>query len=127
MLSSILTIGLGGALGAITRHGLNSGIVAFVKAPFPYGILCINVLGSFLIGVFAAVFAGGWNPGKLGQMFIVTGFLGGFTTFSAFSLDTMTLMTRGEYESAALYVSASVILSLAAVFAGSYLAWKFMA
>ncbi|MCD8563005.1 MAG: fluoride efflux transporter CrcB [Alphaproteobacteria bacterium] len=114
-------------MGAITRHGLNSGIAALIKVPFPFGILCINILGSFLIGVFVAIFAGAWNPGKLGQMFIVTGFLGGFTTFSTFSLDTMTLMTRGEYGMAALYALASVVLSLLAVFAGSYLAWKLMA
>lgn len=127
MLASILTIGLGGALGSITRYVLNNGITALVKSPVPYGILCINVMGSFVIGALVAVFAGYWNPGKLWQMFMVTGFLGGFTTFSTFSLDTMTLITRGDYWSAALYAVLSVLLSLAAVFAGSYCVWKLMA
>jgi CrcB protein len=111
----------------MARYGLNNGVTALVKSSFPYGILGINVLGSFLIGALVALFAGYWNPGKLGQMFIVTGFLGGFTTFSSFSLDTMTLITRGDYGSAALYAVSSVLLSLAAVFAGSYCVWKLMA
>lgn len=127
MFSSIITIGLGGALGAVARHGFSSFIMALTKASFPYGTLCVNVLGSFVMGVLIALFAGYWNPGKEAQLFLTTGFLGGFTTFSAFSLDAMTLMTRGDYTAAALYVGGSVAASLAAIFAGSYLAWRLMA
>lgn len=127
MLQTLISIGLGGALGAMARHGMNTGITALVKAPFPYGTLCINVIGSFLIGAFIAIFAGYWNPGKLGQLFLVTGFLGGFTTFSAFSLDAMTLFTKGDMLGAAAYISGSVILSIAAVFGGNFLVWKIIA
>lgn len=127
MINTILTIAAGGALGAVTRHSMNAGIMTLVKAPFPYGILCVNILGSFLIGAAIALFAGYWNPGKFGQLFFVTGFLGAFTTFSTFSLDTMTLITRGDLFGAFSYVLGSVILSIAAVFLGSFIVWKIIA
>lgn len=127
MINTILAISAGGALGALARHGMNVGIMALVKAPFPYGTLCVNILGSFLVGALVASFAGIWNPGKLGQLFFVTGFLGAFTTFSTFSLDTMALLTRGDVFGALSYVLGSVVLSIAAVFLGTFIVWRFMA
>lgn len=117
-------IGLGGALGAMARHGMNTGVMAFAKTPFPYGILCVNVLGSFLIGFCAAAFVSLGDPGRNMQLFIVTGFLGGFTTFSTFSLDVVTLAQRGDISGALVYTLASVVLSIVAVLAGMFLMWR---
>ncbi|MCD8497981.1 MAG: fluoride efflux transporter CrcB [Alphaproteobacteria bacterium] len=121
MISSLLAIGLGGALGAVARYGASSGIMTLFKTYFPYGTLCVNVLGSFAIGLLIAIFAHYGNPSRPWQMFLVTGFLGGFTTFSTFSLDAMTLITRGHYLESALYMSGSLVFSILAVFAGAYL------
>lgn len=122
----ILAIGLGGALGALSRHFMNTGIAAFLKAPFPWGTLCVNVLGCFVMGVFVAVFAAFGNPSQEVRAFLTVGLLGGFTTFSAFSLDAMTLWTAGDIKGALLYVTASVVLSIAAIFLGSFIVWKFV-
>lgn len=127
MLNTVIAVGMGGALGSIARHFMNTGISVLIKTPFPWGILVINVLGCFVMGVLVAVFAGAGNPSQDMRAFLTVGFLGGFTTFSAFSLDAMNLWTSGDAKGFALYVTASVILSIAAVFAGSFIAWKFVA
>jgi fluoride exporter len=127
MLKTIIAIGLGGALGSIARHFMNTGIATLVKTPFPWGILVINVVGCFLMGALIAVFAGIWNPAQEVRAFLTVGFLGGFTTFSAFSLDAMQLWTAGDMKGMLLYVAVSVVLSIAAVFAGSLIIWKVLA
>jgi CrcB protein len=95
-------VALGGALGAVLRF------LATLVWPAPWGVLAINVLGSFLIGVLAV-----WLPPRA-ALFLVTGVLGGFTTFSAFSLDALRLIEGGRLGTAALYVGGSVALSLLA-------------
>ncbi len=112
---------LGGGLGAAARHGVNRLAMALFGFAFPWGTLAVNVFGSLtmglLIGALAAV------PGGTSQhlrLFLTTGILGGFTTFSAFSLDALTLWERGQPGQAAAYVAASVLLSLAAVAAGFF-------
>lgn len=127
MISTIGAIAAGGAFGAVARHGLNSGIMALVKAPFPWGIMTANVLGSFAMGVLIAVFASVWNPPQEIKAFLTVGFLGAFTTFSTFSLDAMTLWSRGDILGAAAYVLGSVVLSLAGIALGSWLVWKVIA
>lgn len=127
MIGTIGAIAAGGAAGAVTRHFANAGISALLKAAFPFGILAVNVLGSFMIGVLVALFASNWNPSQEMRLFLTTGFLGGFTTFSAFSADAMALWMRGDMVGAALYVTGSVLLSLAAVFLGGWIVWKFFA
>lgn len=117
-------IALGGALGALCRHYMNMAIGQFANMTFPVGILSINVLGSFLMGVMIAVFAHYWNPPQDIKLFLLTGFLGAFTTFSAFSLDVMTLWSRGAMGEALLYVGGSVVLSVLAIFAGSELVMR---
>jgi len=117
---------LGGGLGAALRHGVNKlGLAAFGPS-IPAGTLIVNVVGSLamglLIGTLAAV------PGGTSQnlrLFLATGVLGGFTTFSAFSLDALTLWERGQPAAALAYVLASVILSLAAIAAGFFLSRAF--
>jgi CrcB protein len=118
-LQALLLVFLGAGLGGSLRHGVNLVALRHTAGDFPYGTLIINVVGSFVMGLFAA-----WFASKAGQtsqplrLFLMTGVLGGFTTFSAFSLETISMWQRGEAASAAVYVVASVILSLIGLFAG---------
>ena len=127
MLSTIGSIAAGGALGAIMRHGVNVLALRALGDGFPSGTLAANIIGSFAMGVLIALFAGVWNVPQEVRAFLTVGILGGFTTFSAFSLDTMTLWTRGDMAIAMAYVFGSVILSIAAIFFGNWLVWKFIA
>ena len=116
----ILLVFLGAGVGGVLRHGVNLISPRVFGSTFPVGTLCINVIGSFLIGFVASWLAfrmqAEWSQSA--RLFIITGILGGFTTFSAFSLEFALLVERGNLGLAALYVAASVGLSLAAVFAG---------
>ena len=120
MLNTLFTVALGGAIGASGRYLVNVTATRVIGHGYPAGTLIVNVLGSFLMGVLFVVLAkkGGnfWAP------FLMTGVLGGFTTFSAFSLDTLALFERGQVASAAGYVALSVGLSLAALVLGVYAA-----
>lgn len=115
MLNPYLQVAMGGAVGATARYALSRGI-GWHGPGFPVATGIANVTGSFCMGLLAAIFAlrGGhpWAP------LLLTGVLGGFTTFSAFSLDTLTLVERGQAGAAVLYVVLSVGLSLAAVVGG---------
>ncbi len=124
MLKTALLIGFGGGLGSMARHFMNTGVSTLVKTNFPWGILAVNVLGCFIMGALVASFAGAWNPSQDVRAFLAVGFLGGFTTFSAFSLDAINLATTGNYAGMAFYVIGSIVLSIAAVFAGSFIVWK---
>lgn len=126
-MKTVLAIALGGALGSVARHFMNTSIMGVMKTPFPWGILAINVLGCFAMGMLVATFANIWNPSPEMRAFLTVGVLGGFTTFSAFSLDAMNLWTSGDAKGMALYVIASVVLSVVAVFAGSMFAGKIFA
>jgi len=118
MMMTLLQVAAGGALGAVLRLGVTLGMARVAGPGFPLGVLTVNVLGSFLIGVVVVLsFHRGFdhlNP------FLVTGVLGGFTTFSTFSLEALTLWERGAAGAAAAYVGLSVILSLAAVALGAW-------
>jgi fluoride exporter len=111
-------VALGGAIGSVARLGLSQGINRIIGDGFPYGILTVNILGSFAMGVATAFFVRKMEDKQAAQYFLTTGVLGGFTTFSAFSLDVLKLVNGGQASSAAVYVVASVGLSIAAVFAG---------
>lgn len=116
---AVLQVAIGGALGSVARYGVN--VLAGRLVPgYPLGTLAVNVLGSLIMGLLAGIFAhrGGQQLAPL----LMTGLLGGFTTFSAFSLDALTLWQRGEGVLATGYVLVSIFLSLAAVFAGLALA-----
>ena len=112
-----LLVFVGGGLGSMARHGVNRAGLAFLGPGFPWWTLAVNVIGSFLIGLLAGLF-GALETGQNARLFLVTGFLGGFTTFSAFSLDTLTMWERGAQLEAGLYVLASVVLSLLAAGVG---------
>lgn len=120
-MKTILAIALGGALGSVLRYGVNVGAVKALGVNFPWGTLIVNVAGSFIIGLMTAIFAGYWQPSPEMRVFIITGFLGGFTTFSAFSLDLATLWQAGAFSQAAFYALSSVVLSIGALFFALYL------
>ena len=114
----ILVIALGGALGSLARHFLSSGIYQLTGTAFPWGIFAVNVLGGFIMGVIVELGALKLSYSPEMRAFLTTGMLGGFTTFSAFSLDAALLIERGDWWSAALYIAGSTVLSIAALFAG---------
>jgi CrcB protein len=113
-----LIVFLGAGLGGAFRHGVNVVAARQFSHGFPIGTLVVNVVGSFLMGVLAGYFA--FRPGLNQQLrlFLTTGVLGGFTTFSAFSLDTALLVERHAYALAAGYAVGSVAVSIAALFFG---------
>ncbi len=112
---------LGGGLGAVLRYGVNR-LASAGGASFPIGTLIVNVVGSLIIGLLAGLFAAHPAIKPPVRLFLATGLLGGFTTFSAFSLDALSLYQRGQIGPALGYVAASVILSLAAIAIGYSLA-----
>jgi CrcB protein len=113
MIWTLAQVALGGALGAMGRYLTSVAAVRLMGHGFPWGTLAVNIAGSFLMGVLVVVL------GKKGGMHLaplmVTGMLGGFTTFSTFSLDVLTIYERGQVGLAAGYAAASVILSLGAI------------
>jgi len=113
-----LIVFLGGGLGAALRHGVNLGAARLFGTGFPFGTLSVNVLGSLAIGLIAAWFAFRGDASQHWRLFFTTGLLGGFTTFSAFSLDVALLYERGAIGFAVLYVLLSLVLSVAGLFAG---------
>jgi CrcB protein len=118
MIPTVLQVAFGGAIGAAARYGVGAALFR-PGAGFPVGVLAVNVVGSFLMGIIV-VYLGQkmlshFNP------FLMTGILGGFTTFSAFSLEAYTLFERGAVGHAATYVALSVILSIAALVAGIFI------
>ena len=116
-MNMILAIALGGGVGSVARH---YAIAAFGNG-FPYGTLFVNVLGSFIIGALMELMAQKWQVPLEARAFLVTGFLGGFTTFSAFSFDVLKLVETDHYLAALFYVLASVTVSLGAVFLAVHL------
>ena len=117
----IFAVAIGGALGAMIRYVLMSGIGHFIHAGFPYSTLVVNVVGSFSLGLLPEIMDLNWTLGQEMRSFLVVGVLGSFTTFSAFSQDVVFLMERGELSTAGLYIALSVILSIAGMFAGMML------
>jgi fluoride exporter len=113
-----LIVFLGGGLGAALRHGANLAAARLFGTNFPYGTLIINVLGSLLMGLIAEFFALKAGLPQHWRLFLTTGILGGFTTFSAFSLEAALLYERGELAGAAIYIVASVVFAIGALFAG---------
>jgi len=110
---------VGGGIGAALRHLVNLGAARLFGVAFPWGTLAVNIAGSLIMGLLAAWFATRYaGPDHHLRLFLATGILGGFTTFSAFSLDTVVLWERGAHAAAAGYVGASVVLSIGALVAG---------
>ena len=113
-----LIVFFGAGIGGALRHGVNLSAARLFGLGFPLGTIIVNVAGSLLMGLLAGYFAFRTGVPQHMRLFLTTGILGGFTTFSAFSLDAALLMERHAYWSAAAYILGSVILSLVALFAG---------
>jgi CrcB protein len=120
-----LIVFLGGGIGAALRHGVNLIAARLFGTAFPFGTLTVNVLGSLIMGLLAAYFAFKGDATQHWRLFFTTGLLGGFTTFSAFSLDVVLLYERGQTGLAAAYILASVAISIAGLFAGLALVRNF--
>ena len=114
----IIAIGLGGALGAISRHFATRWISNILGSGFPYGTMSVNVIGSVLMGMLVTLLANKFAISQELRGFVAVGLLGGFTTFSAFSLETALLIERNTWGLAALYITGSVILSVGGLFVG---------
>lgn len=112
---------IGGALGSGARHGVNVGMGRWLGPGFPWWTLCVNVTGCFLMGALIESLALKFNASNDLRTFLATGVLGGYTTFSAFSLDFATLMQRHEYVPAAAYLLGSVALSIVGFYLGLWL------
>lgn len=126
MFGTLASVALGGAIGASLRFLAGVGVLRLIgPSSFPVAILSVNVIGSLLMGVFV-VLAAQRGLTHLSP-FVMTGLLGGFTTFSAFSLEAVTLYERGDIAQAALYIALSVGLSIAGLMAGLFLARSILA
>ena len=127
---TLLLVGLGGGLGSISRFGLSECIYKLLGKSFPHGILIVNILGCLVIGALAALF----QKERLLEHFLtphfkallITGFLGGVTTFSSFSLDALMLLQKGQWLKAVVYILLSVLVSMIAVFVGFYLVERYV-
>ncbi len=121
-LKALLAVALGGGIGSALRYGVNFVVVARFGAGFPLGTFLINITGSLLIGIVAEIAAtSSVGMAPLLRLFLAVGVLGGYTTFSTFALDTVTLVGDRTLGMATLYVLASVALGVVAAFAGQVL------
>ena len=114
-----LLIGCGGALGAMARYGVSTALGRLLPPNFPFAIMLINILGSLAMGLLTGALSRlgpGWA--EEARLFAAVGVLGGFTTFSSFSLDTVALLERGALAQALLYVLVSVAVSVAGLYLG---------
>jgi CrcB protein len=124
-LKVLLAIAVGGGLGSLVRHYLSTFVYKFADGTFPWGILTVNVIGGFAMGLIVELSALKLNLSPELRAFLTTGVLGGFTTFSAFSLDSALLIERGDFVGAGSYMVGSVVLSVGALFAGLWLVRTF--
>ncbi|HUM45912.1 MAG TPA: fluoride efflux transporter CrcB [Chitinophagales bacterium] len=117
----VLIIGLGGFIGTVARYLSQQLVYKYYPVTFPYGTLAVNLLGCFLIGIFYALSERGNVLTPEWRMFLTTGFCGGFTTFSAFTLESVQLITHRDYLYFLIYAVASVVLGITATFAGTWM------
>lgn len=120
MIGHFLIVGVGGAVGAMLRHGVGLASLRLLGPGFPWGTLAVNILGGLLMGILVGVLAARGGSEQL-RLLLGVGVLGGFTTFSAFSLDVVTMIGRGAMLTALGYILASVIASVGALYLGKAL------
>lgn len=117
-MKQVVLVALGGAFGSVLRYFTGVVLLRLLGAFFPWGTFAVNLIGSFLIGLFAEMVARKFNASTEMRLLLITGLLGGFTTFSAFTLDAVSLIGRGDVALSLLYVIASVVLAILAVYGG---------
>ncbi len=118
MVKTLVFVAIGGALGASARLLSVQALTKWLGMGFPYGTLFVNIVGSFAMGIIIELLALRFQTSPEMKIFLTTGFLGGFTTFSTFSLDAALMLEKKQFVMAMLYMSSSVILSVGALFAG---------
>lgn len=121
-MNALLLVASGGAIGSVARYLVGILMARILGVAFPWGTLTVNVVGGLLMGLFIELLARRFEGSPELRLFVAIGILGGFTTFSSFSLDVVVLWQRGELGLALIYVIASVILSIGALFFGLWLA-----
>ncbi|MCM2399340.1 fluoride efflux transporter CrcB [Rhizobium sp. S95] len=117
----ILLVAAGGAVGSVCRYLVGLGALRLLGSSFPWGTLTVNVVGCFGIGVLAELIVARFGASADLRLLLITGFLGGFTTFSAFALDAVSLFERGAAFSSVVYLASSIVVSIAATVAGMLL------
>jgi CrcB protein len=117
-LANLFIVALGGAIGSVCRYMVSVGAGRYLGLDFPWGTMIVNIAGSFLMGIFIELLALKLHASHSVRLFVAVGFLGGFTTLSSFSLDTVVLWERGAVFAAAAYALGSIILSVAGLVAG---------
>lgn len=120
MLKSIFLIGLGGAIGSIFRYGVGVLVKKYLQSDFPVATFTVNLIGSFIIGILFGILSKTDQETSL-KLFLITGVCGGFTTFSAFSLENMRLIQNGNTGLALLYIASSILLGILMVGLGMHL------
>jgi fluoride exporter len=125
-MNDALMVGIGAGIGGMLRHGVSVASARLLGPDFPYGTMTVNVVGSFVMGLLAAYFALKGEASQASRLFLTTGLLGGFTTFSAYSLETVLLYEQGRGAIALGYACGSVVISLGALFAGLTIMRSFM-
>ncbi|WP_284777549.1 fluoride efflux transporter CrcB [Agrobacterium sp. lyk4-40-TYG-31] len=115
---NIALVAVGGAIGSVARYLVGVWGVKLAGPNFPWGTITVNVVGAFFIGLMVEMIARRFDASSEVRVFIVTGILGGFTTWSSFTLDAVVLFERGDLGLAAVYLLASLVVSFAAIFAG---------
>jgi CrcB protein len=120
-MNTLLAVAAGGAIGAGARHLFNVQMLRLFGPSFPWGTFGVNILGSLLMGLLVGLFALKLDLSSEVRSFLTTGILGGFTTFSAFSLDAVNMLERGDIELAFAYMGGSVVLSVAALALGLFI------
>jgi|TARA_R110000868_G_scaffold230183_1_gene483317 CrcB protein len=111
---SCLSVAAGGAVGAVLRYGVNHATVSLWGLNFPIATMIVNILGSFILGLIVGLFAHFGQPAPAMRTFLITGMLGAFTTFSTFSLDSVTLFERSQYGFLAFYLIGSIVFGIGA-------------
>ena len=118
-MNTIIAVAVGGAIGSVLRHGVNHAAARWIGVGFPWGTFIVNVAGCFAMGIAAGWFLQKTGPAPEWRAFVATGVLGGFTTFSAFSLDFAQLLEQGYLARAALYFGATILLAFLGFFLGA--------
>lgn len=126
-MNSILLVAVGGAIGAVVRFLVSGWVLQAAGPAYPIGTFIINVVGSLMMGVLAGWLAFRVDGGAAWRVFLGTGVLGGFTTFSAFSLETATLIEKRDFAAAGVYSVGSVIVGVVALFIGLWLSRRVFA
>ena len=119
-MNMILAVAAGGAIGAVLRLVVGRGMFYLMGSEFPWGTLVVNILGSFLVGLFVEILSLRFSLSHEWQGFIIIGVFGGFTTFSAFSLEVSLMIEKGDFSTAALYGLVSMFIGVLALFIGLF-------